>query len=72
LKGNDGHLTFKTKNNEEVSILPVENQIIMFPADVEHKPELNKDSTNKRVVYVANITILDKNKKYIKNTNTFL
>jgi hypothetical protein len=72
LKGNDGHLTFKTKNNEEVSILPVENQIIMFPADVEHKPELNKDSTNKRVVYAANITILDKNKKYIKNTNTFL
>jgi len=50
----------------------VENQIIMFPADVEHKPELNKNSTNKRVVYVANITILDKNKKYIKNTNTFL
>jgi hypothetical protein len=72
LEGNDGHLTFKTKNNEEVSILPVENQIIMFPADIEHKPELNKNSTNKRVVYVANITILDKNKKYIKNTNTFL
>ena len=72
LKGNDGHLTFKTKNNEEVSILPVESQIIMFPADIEHKPELNKNSTNKRVVYVANITILDKNKKYEKNTNTLL
>jgi hypothetical protein len=72
LEGNDGYLSFKTKNNEEVSFLPIESQIIMFPADVLHKPELNKKSTNKRVVYAANITILDKNKKYVKNIDTLL
>jgi hypothetical protein len=72
LEGKDGHLSFKTKNDEEVSFLPAENQIIMFPADILHKPELNKKSTNKRVVYAANLTILDKNKKYEKNANTLL
>jgi hypothetical protein len=72
LEGKDGHLSFKTKNDEEVSFLPAENQILMFSADVEHKPELNKNSTNKRVVYAGNITILDKNKKNEKNTNTLL
>ena len=72
LQGKDGYLSFKTKNNEEVSFLPTENQIIMFPSDVLHKPELNNKSTNKRVVYATNITILDKNKKYVKNTNTLL
>lgn len=72
LQGKDGHLSFITKNNEEVSFLPIETQIIMFPTDVLHKPELNKNSTKKRIVYVANIRILDKNKKYEKNTNTLL
>ena len=72
LEGIDGHISFKTKNDKEVSFLPAENQIIMFPADILHKPELNKKSTNKRVVYSANLTILDKNKKYEKNTNTLL
>ena len=72
LQGNDGYISFKTKNGEEVSFLPKVNQIIMFPADVEHKPELNKKSTNKRIVYAANIIILDRNKKYEKNTKTLL
>jgi hypothetical protein len=72
LEGKDGHISFKMKNGEEVSFLPVENQIIMFPADILHKPELNKKSTNKRVVYAGNLTILDKNKKYSKATNTLL
>ena len=72
LEGVDGYISFKTNNDEEVSLLPVENQIIMFPADILHKPELNKKSTNKRVVYGANLTILDKNKKYEKNTNRLL
>jgi hypothetical protein len=72
LENNDGRLSFKTKSDEEVSFLPMENQIIMFPADVLHKPELNRKSTNKRVVYAANISILDKNKKYVKDNNTLL
>jgi len=72
LQGNDGRLYFLTKDRKEVSILPVENQLIMFPSDVPHKPELNKNSTNKRVVYAANIAILDRNKIYVKKTNTLL
>jgi hypothetical protein len=72
LEGTDGHISFKMKNGEEVSFLPVENQILMFTADILHKPELNKKSTNKRVVYAGNLAILDKNKKYLKNTNTLL
>ncbi len=72
LEGKDGCISFLTKDNEEVSVLPVENQIIMFPTYVLHKPELNKNSTNKRVVYAANITILDRNKKYQKTTKTLV
>jgi len=68
---NDGRLFFKTKT-KEVSILPYQNQIIMFPADVLHKPGLNPNSTNKRVVYAANISILDRNKKYKKLNKTLL
>jgi hypothetical protein len=72
LQGNDGFLYFLTKDKKEVSILPLENQVIMFPSNVLHRPELNKNSTNKRVVYAANIAILDRNKKYVKNTKTLL
>jgi hypothetical protein len=72
LEGKDGHISFKTKNDVEVSFLPMENQIIMFPADILHQPELNKKSTNKRVVYASNLTILNRNKKYMKKTNSLL
>lgn len=68
---NDGKLFFKTKT-KEVSILPYQNQIIMFPADLLHKAGLNPNSTNKRVVYAVNISILDRNKKYKKLTKTLL
>jgi hypothetical protein len=68
---NDGRLFFKTKT-KEVSILPYQNQIIMFPANVLHKPGLNPNSTNKRVVYAANISVLDRNKKYKKLNKTLL
>jgi hypothetical protein len=66
LTGTDGLLYFKTKNGKEISILPKTNQILMFGADVPHKPELNTSSTNKRVVYATNISILNRNKLYTK------
>lgn len=72
LVGTDGLLYFKTKNGKEVSILPKTNQILMFGADVPHKPELNRSSTNKRVVYAANISILDRNKLYAKLNKSLL
>ena len=72
LEGDDGFLYFLTDDGDEVSVLPIESQLIMFPSNVQHKPQLNKKSTNKRIVYAANITILDRNKKYVKNTKTLL
>jgi len=72
LKGNDGLLLFKTKSGKEFSILPEEGQIIMFPSDVLHKPGLNKNSTKKRIVFAANVAILDTNKKYSKNKKTLI
>ena len=72
LEGNDGFLYFLTNDGDEVSVLPKESQLIMFPSNVQHKPQLNKNSTNKRIVYATNITILDRSKKYVKKTKTLL
>jgi hypothetical protein len=72
LEGNDGFLFFKTKSGEEFAILPEEGQLIMFPSDVFHRPGLNKNSTKKRIVFGANIAILDRNKKYIKKQKSLI
>ena len=72
LVGTDGLLFFKTKNGKEISILPKTNQILMFGADVPHKPELNRSSTNKRIVYATNISILERNKQYTKLNKSML
>ena len=72
LEGDDGFLYFLTDDGDEVSVLPIESQLIMFPSNVHHKPQLNKKSTNKRIVYATNITILDRSKKYVKKTKTLL
>ena len=45
LMNDDGVLYFKTKTNKELSILPKENQFILFKSDVLHKPQVNKNST---------------------------
>lgn len=63
---NEGLLFFKTKNGEELSILPQESQLIMFNAEIHHRPGLNRSSTNKRIVYASNLTILDRNEQYTK------
>jgi hypothetical protein len=72
LEANDGLLLFQTKSGEEFSILPEEGQIIMFPSDVLHKPGLNKNSTKKRIVFAANVAILDTNKKYSKKQKSLI
>lgn len=72
LKENDGLLFFKTKSGQEFSIMPEENQIIVFPADVLHRPGLNRESTKKRIVFGGNISLLNRNKKYYKNEKTLL
>jgi len=72
LEDNEGFLFFKTKSGEEFAILPEEGQLIMFPSDVLHRPGLNKNSTKKRIVFAANIAILDRNKKYYKQQKSYI
>jgi len=72
LEGNDGMSLFQTKSGEEFSILPEESQIIIFPSDVLHKPGLNKNSTKKRIVFAANVAILDTNKEYSKKQKSLI
>ena len=72
LKGDDGVLYFKTKKGEEVSVLPKENQIILFKADILHRPQVFKNSTKKRVAFACNVTILNRDKTYNKKIKTLL
>lgn len=72
LEDNEGFLFFKTKSGEVFAILPEEGQLIMFPSDALHRPGLNKNSTKKRIVFAANISILDRNKKYSKQQKSLI
>jgi len=62
---NDGKLFFK-ENDIEYSVLPNIGDLILFPANVLHKPENNIHSKNKRIVYVVNIALLNRDKEYNK------
>lgn len=59
LKNNQGKLYFKTKSGYEFSILPEENDIFIFPGDLEHKPEINPNSTKSRIVVAGNVAFFD-------------
>jgi hypothetical protein len=72
LKGDEGVLHFKTKKGEEVSILPKENQVILFKSDILHRPQIFTNSTKKRIVYACNITILNRDKTYNKKLKTLV
>lgn len=72
LEENEGLLFFKTKSGEEFSIMPEEGELIMFPADVLHRPGLNNKSTKDRIVFAGNYAVLDINKKYSKHQKTLL
>lgn len=72
LDEDEGKLFFRTKDGKEFSILPEEGQMILFPSDLPHKPGLNRKSTKKRIVFGANIAVLDRNKKYSKVEKTFI
>jgi hypothetical protein len=70
LKDNQGKIHFKTKSGYESSILPEEGDIFIFPGDLQHKPEINPNSTKPRIVVAGNLAIFD---NYIaKSKKTFL
>jgi len=65
IKNDEGKLFFKTKLNNEISILPQEDDIFIFPADLEHRPEISPNSNKSRIVIAGNVAFFD---NYIRKT----
>ena len=61
LKNDDGYLYFKTKNGKEFGFLPKEDEVWIFPGDLEHDVKTNTSSTNERIVIASNIHFFDYN-----------
>jgi hypothetical protein len=56
LNGNDGKLFFvDNEDNVQRMFLPEENELIIFPADVYHRPDTSINSTIDRIVIAANV-----------------
>ena len=70
LKDNQGKLFFKTKSGYEFSTLPEDNDIFIFPGDLQHKPEINPNSTKSRIVVAGNVAFFDNH--IAKSKKTFL
>ena len=64
LNEQEGKILFRTNEGVEVSYLPQVGDLILFPANLLHKPELNRSSDIERIVYAGGFTILDYNKEY--------
>jgi hypothetical protein len=62
LSGDDGMLLFKTKDGQIHKVLPEENDMFIFPPDLDHVVEWNRDSTKDRVVVASNIKFINSNK----------
>jgi hypothetical protein len=70
LEGDEGKLMFKTSDGEEHGILPSEGDLFIFPAELQHKPMLNKKSTKPRIVLAGTISKIDIDKSFNKNEKT--
>jgi len=54
----EGHLSFKEDDNEPISFLPEKGYLYSFPSTLPHRPNEAPNSTNQRVVGVANIKFI--------------
>lgn len=72
LSNTEGYLFFKTNDGVVHKILPNEGDVIIFPANLLHKPELSPNTTKERIVFAGVYSMVDMNKSYIKSTKTFL
>jgi hypothetical protein len=52
--------------------MPEVGDLFVFPATLDHRPELNRTSTKDRIVYAGNFMDLDFNAEYTKKTKTLL
>jgi hypothetical protein len=55
MRGEDGVLYFKGKNEKEYWIRPEEDELIIMPADIPHSPNSAPDSTIDRIVFAGNV-----------------
>lgn len=62
LSGDDGKLLFRTNDGMIHKFLPEENDIYIFPPDLDHVVEWNKESTKDRVVIASNVKFINTNK----------
>lgn len=62
MPNNDEGLLWFKEDDEEISYQPTVGDILIFPANLKHKPDLNKNSSVDRVVYGANFCLIDEDK----------
>jgi hypothetical protein len=54
----EGHLSFKDGDSESFSFLPEKGYLYSFPSNLSHRPNEAPQSTNQRMVAVANIKFI--------------
>jgi hypothetical protein len=54
----EGHLSFKDGDSEPISFLPEKGYVYSFPSNLSHRPNEAPNSTNRRIVGVANIKFI--------------
>ena len=69
LNEQEGKILFRTNEGIEVSYLPQVGDLILFPANLLHKPELNRNSDIERIVYAGGLAMLDYNIEYDSKKN---
>jgi hypothetical protein len=58
VSGVEGHLSFKDGDSEPISFLPEKGYVYSFPSNLSHRPNEAPQSTNQRMVGVANIKFI--------------
>ena len=69
LNNQEGKILFRTNEGIEVSYLPQVGDLILFPANLSHKPELNRNSDIERIVYAGGLAMLNYNIEYDSKKN---
>ena len=69
---NEGKLFFKTTNGAEFEYVPEEGDLLLFSANLLHKPEINPNSIKERIVYAGSFVLLDYEYDYNKNKKVMI
>lgn len=72
LNEDEGYLSFKTNNGLINKILPKEGEVIIFPANLLHKPELSPNTTKERIVFAGVYCAVNMVRSYLKSNKTIL